>query len=114
VTGLGWYVTKHAAGVWSTTPPANGFRHASPQSEVDALPQRTPAAGYEGDAVVETYTVVHDRDGEPAFAVLALLTPDGHRTWARTEDGDHMQGLMEAEGCGRKARLGPEGRVELR
>jgi acetyl-CoA C-acetyltransferase len=114
VTGLGWYVTKHAVGVWSTAPPPSGFRRGDPQPEVDALPQRTPAAGYEGEADIETYTVVHDRDGQPEFAVLALLTPDGHRAWARTADDDDMDGLVREEGCGRRVRLAGDGRVEMR
>ena len=36
VTGLGWYVTKHSVGLWSTTPPQGGFRHDNPQPQVDA------------------------------------------------------------------------------
>jgi acetyl-CoA C-acetyltransferase len=114
VTGLGWYGTKHAVGLWSTTPPVAGFRHERPQEAVDALPRRTPAPDYEGDTTVETYTVVHDRDGEPELAILSLLTDDGRRTWGNTSDHDDMQGLMEEEGCGRKARLGPDGKAALR
>ena len=114
VTGLGWYSTKHAIGVWSTTPPAAGFRSESPQAAVDALPRRTPAPDHDGDATVETYTVVYDRVGEPERAILALLTEDGRRAWGNTSDRDDMLGLTESEGCGRKARLGSDGRVELR
>jgi acetyl-CoA C-acetyltransferase len=114
VTGLGWYSTKHAVGVWSTTPPAAGFRYECPQDEVDVLPQRTPAPDHEGDATVETYTVVHDREGEPELAILALLTEDGCRAWGNTSDRYEMLGLMENEGCGRKARLAAGGRSELR
>src|SRR5205807_1630523 len=33
VTALGWFVTKHAMGVYSTTPP-DGYRRGSPQDEV--------------------------------------------------------------------------------
>jgi acetyl-CoA C-acetyltransferase len=113
VTGLGWYATKHAVGVWSTDPPAAGFRHARPQATVDALARRTPAPGYEGAATVETYTVVHDREGRPALGILALLTPDGRRTWATITDGDDMSGLMQVEGCGRPAQVAAEGRVTL-
>jgi acetyl-CoA C-acetyltransferase len=114
VTGLGWYSTKHAIGVWSTTPPAAGFRYECPQAAVDVLPRRTPAPDHEGDATVETYTVVYDRGGEPERAILALLTEDGRRAWGNTSDRDDMLGLMESEVCGRKARLGDDGRVELR
>jgi acetyl-CoA C-acetyltransferase len=114
VTGLGWYVTKHAVGVWSTTPPVAGFRHESPQDAVDALPRRNPAPEYEGDATIETYTVVHDRDGEPELAILALLTDDQRRAWGNVVDRDDMEGLMEREGCGRKVRLRSGGVAELR
>ena len=41
-TGLVWanggYLTKHAFGLYSTEPPADGFRHVHPQDEIDALP----------------------------------------------------------------------------
>jgi acetyl-CoA C-acetyltransferase len=114
VTGLGWYSTKHAVGLWSTTPPSAGFRHESPQDAVDALPRRTPAPDHVGNTTVETYTVVHDRAGEPELAILALLTDDGRRTWGNTSDRDDMLGLMEEEGCGREARLASDGQVELR
>ena len=114
VTGLGWYVTKHAVGLWSSAPPTGGFRYTCPQEEVDALPQRTPASGYEGAATVETYTVVHDRDGRPELGIVALLTPDGHRAWGNTTDADVMAGLMEREGCGRPAKLAVDGRVDIR
>lgn len=114
VTGLGWYVTKHSVGLWSTSPFEKGFRHESPQAEVDALPQRAPASDYEGDAVVETYTVVHDRDGAPELGILALLTEDGRRAWGNTVDADTMAGLMTQEGCGRKARILADGRTEVR
>ena len=45
--GLVWanggYATKHAFGVYSTEPPADGFRHADPQDEIDRAP--APRAG---------------------------------------------------------------------
>ncbi|HVC69732.1 MAG TPA: acetyl-CoA acetyltransferase [Acidimicrobiales bacterium] len=114
VTGLGWYVTKHAVGLWSTTPPAHGFAYQNPQDEVDALPQRPPASDYEGDATVETYTVIHQPDGQPDHAIAALLTDDGARAWGTTSDPDTLLDLETEEGCGRRARLFADGRVELR
>ncbi len=114
VTALGWYLTKHSLGLWSTTPPAGGFRWESAQAGVDPLPQRSPASDHEGEATVETYTVVHDRDGDPELGILALLTGDGRRAWGNTTDPDTMTELTLEEGCGRKARLNPDGRTELR
>jgi acetyl-CoA C-acetyltransferase len=114
VTGLGWYVTKHAVGLWSTTPPTNGFAFHSPQDEVDALPQRAPSSNFVGEATVETYTVVHGRDGEPEKAIVALLTRDGARAWGTLTDPDTLEALEVEEGCGRQARVNAEGRTELR
>jgi acetyl-CoA C-acetyltransferase len=114
VTGLGWYLTKHAVGLWSTTPPASGFHHESPQHDVDVLPGRIAAEGFEGDAVIETYTVVYDRDRQPELGILALRTGDGRRAWGTTTDRDEMQQLTEEEGCGRKARVSAGGRTSLR
>ena len=53
--------------------------------------------------------MVHDRDGEPELAIVALLTDDGRRAWGTITDGDDMQGLMEEEGCGRKVRVTADG-----
>ncbi len=113
VTGLGWYVTKHSVGLWSTSPPRAGFRHAQPQAEIDALPQRLSAPEHRGAAVVETYTVVHGGDGEPELGIAALLTGDGARTWGSTRDGNDVAALMVGDWCGRTVRVGAEGRLEL-
>lgn len=114
VTGLGWYATKHAVGLWSSAPPARPFRHLDLQAEVDVLPQRSPAPDAEGEATVESYTVVHDRDGQPELGILALLTPDGRRAWGNVTDEVALAELEKTEGCGRGARLWADGRAELR
>lgn len=113
-TGVGWYLTKHAAVVWSATPPAQGFARHDVQAAVDALPQRAPAGSFEGDGTVETYSVVCGRDGEPERAVVAVLTPDARRTWGTVEDPVTLAELMAEEGCGRKVRLRADGRADLR
>ena len=92
--------------------PASATSH--PQDEVDALPQARPASDYEGDATVETYTVVHERDGEPELAIVALLTDDGPRAWGTLTDVDTLASLEIEEGCGRRARVAADGRAELR
>jgi acetyl-CoA C-acetyltransferase len=105
VTALGWYATKHAVGLYSTTPPAAGFRTAAPQHEIDTQPARVLAADYEGDATVEAYTVVHDRDGEPQTAIVGLLTPHGARTWANTTEPGVMKALTIEDFAGRAAKV---------
>src|SRR5690606_29330895 len=40
VTANGGLISKHAFGLYSTTPPAGGFHHDAPQAAVDAVPGR--------------------------------------------------------------------------
>jgi acetyl-CoA C-acetyltransferase len=87
-TALGWYVTKHALGLYSTAPPAESFQRLVVQDEVDALPRREAAVGFEGRIAVETATVGYERDGSVANTFVASITPDGARTWVTTTDGD--------------------------
>jgi acetyl-CoA C-acetyltransferase len=115
VTGLGWYSTKHSIGLWSDRPGADGFRSGSVQAEVDSLPQRSPApSGEDADGVIETYTVMVDRGGEPDLGIVAMLTRDEARLWGTITDTDTLSLLMAEEGCGRRARIRADGRVEVR
>ena len=113
--GLVWanggYATKHAFGVYSTTPPADGrFKYAYPQDEIDAMPRRELADGADGAGTVtiEAYSVMHDRDGNPETGLAACLTADGRRTWARSAHRDLAVAMCEGEWVGRKVRRDAE------
>lgn len=103
VTANGWYLTKHALGIYSTTPPARGFRWASGQQEVDASAQRDVAVDFEGPVSIDAYTVLHERDGAPQLGIVAALLDDGRRTWANTTDADLLQALTTQDLVGRSA-----------
>lgn len=114
VTGLGWYATKHAVGLWSGTPGTTAFRHVDAQPAVDATARRAPAPeDLEGDVTVESYTVVHDRQGQPELGIVALLDAEGRRAWGNITDLSALALLEREEGCGRPAKLHPDGRAEL-
>ncbi|MDQ1444438.1 MAG: acetyl-CoA C-acetyltransferase, partial [Acidimicrobiaceae bacterium] len=114
VTALGWYTTKHSIGVYSTEPPtAGGFRSAHPQAEVDALPKRGYAAEYEGPVTVETYTVMHERDGSPVLGIVACLLPDGRRAWGNLNETGLLKAMVQEEFCGRAARLRADGSLDV-
>jgi len=88
-TGLGWYVTKHSIGLWSTTPPEHGFarpdlRDAQAAIDATAIPQAGPGAA--GPATVDGWTVIHDRDAGPASVVAYATTEDGTRAVVRRDD----------------------------
>ncbi|HEX2577941.1 MAG TPA: hypothetical protein VHK88_16450, partial [Aquihabitans sp.] len=109
VTANGGFLTKHAFGVYRTTPPPDGFRHADLQAEVDRLPSRELAEVVDDAVTVETSTVVHDRDGRPAKAIVASLLADGRRAWGTSADADTMGELVAAETAGRPGHVGPDG-----
>lgn len=104
--GLVWanggYATKHAFGVYATTPPAAGFRHENPQTEIDALPRRELAVGADGagPATIEAYTVMFSRDNEPVLALASCLLDDGRRAWGRSSDADVAVALCDGEWVG--------------
>jgi acetyl-CoA C-acetyltransferase len=115
VWGNGGFTTKHAFGVYSTSPPGNGFRHASPQDEIDAMPRRTLAgiAEAHGPATIEAYTVMHTRDGDPETALASCLLADGRRAWGTSADPALAAALCEGEWVGRSVVLDAEGAVHV-
>ena len=113
ITGLGWFATKHSAGVYSASPPPAGFRHAPVQAEVDAQPSRALAAEYVGPVTVETWTVIYERDGEPALGIVAGLTAAGQRAWANTRQPDLMKALTVEDVAGRTATFRADGEPEF-
>ncbi len=113
-TANGGYLTKHALGVYSARPPAEGFRWASVQDEVDALPAREVVEGVAGPVEVESYTVVHERDGRPGTAFVACRTPEGARTWATSTEPALLRAMTEDDLVGRSADVRPDGALEVR
>ncbi|MEZ5231338.1 MAG: acetyl-CoA acetyltransferase [Acidimicrobiales bacterium] len=110
----GGYVTKHAMGLYSTEPPANGsFRHADVQAEVDGFPTREVTGDHRGAATVEAYTVMHDNQG-PTEALITALTADGVRTYAKSADASVMATLMDVDAVGRDIEIDADGVAHLR
>lgn len=112
ITANGGYLTKHAFGVYSAMPPEKDFQHRNVQPEVDATPARTSLVDYDGEVVIESYTVMFAGEG-PAVGHAACLTPDGSRTWANTEDPEVMKAMTEQEFCGRRARIDGAGNLSV-
>jgi acetyl-CoA C-acetyltransferase len=117
--GLVWanggYATKHAFGVYATEPPPAGFRHASPQAEIDALPRRdlAPPADAAGPAEVEAYTVMFGRDGEPELSIASCLLADGRRAWGTSTRADVSAALRTGEWVGAAVTLDDEGSLHI-
>ncbi len=80
-TGLGWFVTKHALGVYGAKPPPGGFRYGDTsrgQSVIDS-DACDVALEVEGStpATVVAATVIRDPDGTAVGAPAIARLPDG-------------------------------------
>ncbi|HTD50446.1 MAG TPA: enoyl-CoA hydratase, partial [Acidimicrobiia bacterium] len=111
-TALGWYITKHATGIWSTSPPAGGFRRVDPtvsQAAVDATPRRDVAGLLDGPATLEATSVAVERDGTPSLGIVTALTGDGRRAMANIRDRDALHALTTEAHEGRTVRVTNDG-----
>ncbi len=100
VSGVGGYFTKHSFGVYSATPPQTPYRFTSPQSEIDALPHRNEDADFDGRVKIETYSIKYRKDGSPEFTIASGLTPEGARTWVRSEEPALAESCETEDVCG--------------
>lgn len=112
VTANGGFLTKHALGIYSTTPPSQPFRAVDVQEAVDRVPTTEAEAAHQGPATIEAYTVMHDADG-PDHGLCALTTPSGGRTWGRVTDEAALTTMMAEETIGRPVDLDADGIAHL-
>jgi acetyl-CoA C-acetyltransferase len=116
-TGLGWYATKHAIGVYASRPPRDrgpdGFAWRNVQADVDLLPQCTVDSEATGPIRIETYTVTFDREGNPERGIIVCRTPTGTRAWGTILDRGTLASLCAEEGIGRTGTLRADGTVDL-
>ncbi len=112
-TGLGWYATKHAVGIYSTEPPRDGFRAENVQSSVDALERWREAPEATGPAEIETFTVTYDRDGAPERGIVSCRTGPAARTWANVTEPGQLAELAMAENAHWSGMLIGDGIFEL-
>ncbi len=113
VTANSGYLTKHAFGVYSTEPPAGGFRRENVQAEVDAEPTTAVAETHDGVAEVESWTVAFGRQGDPEKAFVAARVPGGARTLAVVTDAGDLAEFADAEMAGRSMRVEESGIARL-
>lgn len=104
ITANGGYLTKHAFGLYSSTPPTQPFQYADLQEQVDALPQRQVDQAFEGTGTVEAYSVMYNGSAlEKAF--IAVRTPADSRAWAVCDDPDTLAEMIMQEFCGQSVQV---------
>ncbi len=109
VTANGNYVTKHAAGLFSTAPLSKPWEREDPkhlQAHLDSLPKAPLTETPNGPARVETYTIVHGKAGPELGIVMGRLDAGNVRFVAVTAGVAAALAEFEA-----RDQLGRPGRV---
>ena len=104
VTGNGWYLTKHSAGVLSGSPGGGPFEVDVPaRVGSDAIEVALQA---EGPATLEAYTVLYDREGSPTRGIVIGRTDEGGRFVANTpDDRDLLERFAAVEAVARTGQV---------
>jgi acetyl-CoA C-acetyltransferase len=104
-TANGWYLTKQSTGIYSTTPPARPFAREDPhvlQRLIDALPHPVIVDEPQGRATVETYTVVHAREGYRMGIVIGRDAQDRRFVANTLADEATLRAMEASEQIGRQ------------
>jgi len=108
ITAFGWFLHKHAAGVYAAEPGTADLR--SHDLEDAAAPRVGDAPNpvvdrATGRGLIETYTVLYDRDGAPRTGVVYGRDQAGRRFVAHVPE-DHWEAMMSECHVGREVTLG--------
>lgn len=109
-TANGWFLTKQSVGIYSTKPVEGRWERQSPavlQAEIDALPHPEIVEKPEGRARIETYTVVHGREGVRMGIVIGRDAEDRRFVAQTPDDPAVLRDLESREGVGRTGVVGP-------
>jgi acetyl-CoA C-acetyltransferase len=118
VTANGWYLTKQSTGIYSTRRPDAPFERQDPkiiQAEIDALPHPTVIEQPQGAGRIETYTVVHRREGPYMGIVVGRDANDRRFVAVTPNDPATLAKLEGAEQVGRTGSVSqaPDGQTNL-
>jgi acetyl-CoA C-acetyltransferase len=105
VNANGWFLTKHAFGIYGATPTERAWSRRAKsgyQSQIDRLQTPPVTEQPDGPSTIETYTVVHSRD-TMRMGIVIGRDGQGNRFVANTPKGDvaMMAELQAREGVGR-------------
>lgn len=109
-TANGWFLTKQSIGIYSTKPFEGDWAREVPsriQSQIDSLPHPEIVERPVGSSTIETYTVVHSREGV-RMGIVVGRDAEGRRFVAHTpDDSATLLDLESREGVGRTGIVGP-------
>ena len=110
VTGNGWYMTKHAASIWSSQPKPGAAPIGTLQGEPASRGMKKAPAPVvpeaKGPGVIEAYTVLYGRDGAPERGIVLGRLEDDRRFLANTPaDRALLEDFTAIEEIGRRGTL---------
>jgi acetyl-CoA C-acetyltransferase len=112
VTANGMYLTKHSAGLYSTTPPDGPWKRADYkklQAALDAAPKRRVNPSPKGSGTIETYCVAYGKEAPEKAYILGRLNETGDRFIALAGgDPALLDDMVGREQLGRKVVVGPQ------
>jgi len=117
VTSNGWYLTKHGAGIFSTKPFEGEWDQVVDTTNIQEEINNTNKPNFtetpEGEAIIETYTVVHSREG-PAKAIVIGRLEDGTRFISNTEkDPVILNKMIQEEMLGTRGTVSFNGKKNI-
>ena len=100
-TGLGWFATKHALGIYGSTPPPAGFQRADTTAAQYAIDTTAAEMAAELDAVesatVVAATVWRDNDGSAAGAPVVARLADGRQMALSPADDEVLAAMGDTD-----------------
>ena len=97
MTANGWFLTKHGAGIFSSSPFLGEWNQvidsSSLQKEIDNQEHPEFIEEANGKGTVETYTVINSREG-PTKAIIIGRLENGKRFVANTKKDDNLLNKM--------------------
>ena len=93
ITALGWFMHKHAAGIYSSKPLTGKFKNHDVTDQKNSLVGEEPVKikeQYNGQGYIETYTIIYAHNHKPSMAVLYGKTPDNFRFIAVTRNNPEI------------------------
>jgi acetyl-CoA C-acetyltransferase len=113
-TGNGWYVTKHSAGIYSTRPRQGDWEREAPsayQKDLDAMAHPKVVETPQGQAKIETYTVVTDRKGKRFGIIIGRDSNDARFIANAPGDDATLDRMMREEMLGRPGEVTQDGPI---
>ncbi len=110
--GNGWFLTKHALGLYSTAPFEGAWQRQAPsvlQAKIEAGPRMRYDEAPTGTGSIESYTVAHVAGKPPQGILMGRMEATGNRFVAHmTGEAGHTQRLMQEDGIGLQGTLAPQ------